>query len=879
MRLKCLFLLFFILTCSVLCADKLIVSFKNLPDTLLINKLTTFSVLIENTTQDSLSLSAKLILPEKWLSYSTNQSINILAGNKTFKLCSFKIPATTRAGKYLLKYELYDSKNTLIQTNDLSLNVPLKKEFDIDPEPLKNIYLSGDSILVSLKIKNLGNIPLNLSVNKISNKIYTLERDSLITVSPASEKLLKLKYITNKDIYESQRFLMEIPYNISFEDNSQYSAVINLNSQIIPVKSNLLDYYNYLSINARNSSFYNNNEITNSFSLNANAFLNSKREYELRVNYQNNDMTKNLLFNDNTRSSIMIYSRLFQIIYGDNSINLESSLLPSYSGRGESVAINTKLLRLKLYHLQDNYNYSNSYASSIYLRPWGYSNHWINTAFIDSSKSVNSSLKSTFNLSRYLYFDNEFALKYKQNSEQKSTANDISLTFNLNGFSFFNRYAYQPNTYTESNTQKTIINNRIYFTLLNRNVDITHELNKTDIKQKFKDTTQNISLNFNINNNLSNHFSFQKQTSDFISSSNHIINLKDEYIYLFDYNDNEFKQYSEFTYKIDKKNDINTLSQIYALDLTYTKFSPHSIKSSLQYNRDAVSMTKAYSNTINTNVSVEYILNPKMTLSGSLNYSQYLDFNHDWNLSQQNAFIWNLTDNYLLSQSFNWKLSSGICIWSTTLSLSYNNKIPLTERKDLLRLKGRLTDQNMSALEGKILVLNNRLAITNKTGEFIFPGLNKGKYTLELYNDENYVYQPALPLDLFISPDSLPSIDITRLPAAKLTGQIQYYKPVDNWFLKKEPEFYLAGSISGAKIILNKDNQEYVSYSDSNGNFSFDKLPAGSYLLKIDPADLPDNYIPDWLEKNIVLESGVEQNIKLELKEKLKRVKFKKIGE
>jgi hypothetical protein len=201
------------------------------------------------------------------------------------------------------------------------------------------------------------------------------------------------------------------------------------------------------------------------------------------------------------------------------------------------------------------------------------------------------------------------------------------------------------------------------------------------------------------------------------------------------------------------------------------------------------------------------------------------------------------------------------------------------ERKDLLRLKGRVIDSDNNPVSNKIFVLNNRLAISDKDGQFEFPALYQGSYSLNTYKDEGYVYSPDLPLDIKLSADSLSFLNIKRYDSAQISGTLELFKPENNWFLKESPEFLPFQKLSGAKIILSSETKEYIAYSDINGLFSFDKLPAGKYKIVLDKDSMPYNFIPEWTEKEMSLEYGQKITVNNQLKEKLKKVKFKKIGE
>jgi hypothetical protein len=191
--------------------------------------------------------------------------------------------------------------------------------------------------------------------------------------------------------------------------------------------------------------------------------------------------------------------------------------------------------------------------------------------------------------------------------------------------------------------------------------------------------------------------------------------------------------------------------------------------------------------------------------------------------------------------------------------LSYNIPldIPVSRRKSVGVLKGRVLDANKPEkppIPNVRLLANAVNAISNSNGEFIFPSLPPGTYSLKVSQDslgQNRVVSEKLPLTVEIKGGEATVKNLAIVTSARIKGHLNIYDfekeqmetdRESDIFRKTEKEQKLVkrGGWEGALVEISDGKETRRQVTDEKGGFAFFDMRPGTWTLKIYDYDIPD---------------------------------------
>ena len=212
-----------------------------------------------------------------------------------------------------------------------------------------------------------------------------------------------------------------------------------------------------------------------------------------------------------------------------------------------------------------------------------------------------------------------------------------------------------------------------------------------------------------------------------------------------------------------------------------------------------------------------------------------------------------------------------------TAEMSYTLQlgIPISKRKVRGNLYGTIQNLGVEKIEGIVLTMNGKTAITDEKGDFAFKGLEAGEYYLILDRSSvgiNDVADTSLPIKVKIEKGTDNSVRFSMVQGASISGFIQLSKDARHINIGgNKPTF----SMDNWLIEIKNEESIYRQLSSDNGHFSFSHLQAGQWQVKI--------YMPEQLSKylsleqdtfNISLEKGESYHIDLNASHKKRKIKY-----
>ncbi len=201
--------------------------------------------------------------------------------------------------------------------------------------------------------------------------------------------------------------------------------------------------------------------------------------------------------------------------------------------------------------------------------------------------------------------------------------------------------------------------------------------------------------------------------------------------------------------------------------------------------------------------------------------------------------------------------------------------IPVS-RKNTAVLKGRILDfRSGQGIPNVIVRVSQATVVTDEKGGFTFH-LSPDKYYLTLGGLVNKVAIQDVPMAVVLKAEEEIEIDIEVTDSAKLEGEVRIYAPKE----EGNPSVIAADGkvkergLPNLLIEITSGKRVYRRLTDSNGQFVFQDLLPGKWLLKVYEGNLPRLY---YLEKKLFaleVESAQENRISVRVMPQLRKIQF-----
>jgi hypothetical protein len=208
-----------------------------------------------------------------------------------------------------------------------------------------------------------------------------------------------------------------------------------------------------------------------------------------------------------------------------------------------------------------------------------------------------------------------------------------------------------------------------------------------------------------------------------------------------------------------------------------------------------------------------------------------------------------------------------------TMSATYtcNFGVPIKQMIKAGDLKGRITNDDEAPVEGVLLNLLNKTAITDKNGEFVFKSIVPGKHLLtvdrsKIEIDETTSIVAPIEIEIIEDHESFISFRITK--GAKLSGGFVAEK---NNTAQDEPAVKLQNIIVGLK----SEFEQFRITTDENGSFSFPVIRPGAWTFKIYINSLPAGFETENSEFAFTFTPGDKKELPIVVKPKKRNIIFK----
>lgn len=209
--------------------------------------------------------------------------------------------------------------------------------------------------------------------------------------------------------------------------------------------------------------------------------------------------------------------------------------------------------------------------------------------------------------------------------------------------------------------------------------------------------------------------------------------------------------------------------------------------------------------------------------------------------------------------------------FTLSATYSYTLGVPLKQLIKAGDVVGRITNDNEEPIEGIIINLLNKSAITNKNGEFWFRSIQPGVHLLTIDPSGLEVDEmPGIPapIEIEVIEDTKSNINIRITKGAKLTGKFVF----ENDYPSKTDELPIA--LKNIIVELKSDFELYRTVCDEQGIFSFPFVLPGSWTFRVYANSLPPGFEIEKEIYNFIFAPGEKPDLQVSLKPRKRNIIF-----
>ena len=895
-------------------------------------KIVIASYVVSNGTGSDVELYEKLKLPEApegWRTVNCEEQLIMLGVNEQkVRLMTFIVPKSCPPGKYEVTYSLYDRKHIVLMAQETFSVVVLPiVKFDTLIEKKPEVVLAGDEYNVRMRLTNRGNSTTEMKLVASTSPEYPVVIDRPgVLLEPGTSQSVNLRVTTDAELKTRTNHVLMISTETTAPDHEVVSARNSILIDLMPRLPAVVDTRHRVPTKIRLIAVGDNDAKGYQVEYSGSGYLDESNEKRIDFLFRGPDIQDRSVYGTRDAFWLNYSDRSFNLHVGDKVYSLSPLTEHLIYGRGTSADVNTEHFDVGLIYLQTRWNLPQEnefggYASYRYGDKFRIKSNILNKNK-DASVSAEPINASIYSVQANVMSGPKFKLGLEyghsfSNGSEKSR--DYAHRFTLDGnlsdklwYTLENTYAgpeysgyYSDVLYSNGTVAFPIyeklrgnLSYRIYNNNLDLNVDkpvATREYSCRGVLSYAAGSSTNLSLDYEA-----------LQRRDELSPAKYDYM---EYIWRMGagrrFRNLAFQTYYERAYFENRLGaDYKKTLHKYSL---YAHFNPS--------NRQSYSVfTRIGHNSFTGNP----IWTQNVGLTASLRLKNYLNLNISYQRNSYDSETLKSQDYLFTTLDFILPNSHSISLkarwfnidddYKEELSFFAAYEIPLSlpgcRKKSIGVLKGHVFDSDMPGeacpMSGVIVSTNGLSAITDQSGEFIFPSLNPGQYTLRFSQNTigiDRVTTTPQPILIEVQGGRTSEQNVGVSTASIIYGTVELYRLTvqeyrDYIIDGQNNTIFLAGSLESRRIqpaegdltasgvlehvlVEISDGKEILrQYTDEKGKFAFEMLRPVIWQMKIYEKNLPDHHVLERSKFQIELTSGAQEEVTVKVVPKLRSVRM-----
>lgn len=875
---------------------------------------------VTNNTDQEREFISEVKLPEGWTLITKDYPFELEPQEYDIRLLSFFVPQTALAGKYRITYFVRD-KAVPSLTGFYPIFVQVVPLIKIKAELLQapKYVIAGDSYQVIFVITNESNIETTIRTiaNSSGNFPFNMDPNDF-KLQPGESKKLNLMVETDENIQKEFKEVIQIsaeviehirPEDLSGEEeltewsktavkHEKFKAHAIATIDIIPRISIVEDRYHEIP-----------GEITFKWAIEKEKY--EKSGFQTKISGKgklDEEGKRDLEFlfkvSDNDYESIYSsYDELF-LGYKDESHKLQlgdlayflSSLTENYLyGRGiegEKVFDN---FYIKAYHMKTQRFRPGETQTGVHVNYLMNDKHKI--AFNYLNKRVdNEENKGIASLSGTVkpIKDTEISMEFSNSNKNKDNAFMLSTSGNKDNVFYYLKYIHADPDFPGYYTDMDFISSSLIVFLTDR----------LGLETYFRQERNNISLNTQKGSSFVNKFyglgcNYHLKTGTYLSFDlrsqsrvdrvpNSTIDYKeDSFRFSIGHNLKKVNLYSavELSQIGDRLTNRTVGSEYYMLNALFRPMNKVNCKGYLYWknNGDVNGITK---HNLATGLGISYKVLERTLFHFNFKNDQYKKSvqNRSFFETELNHRLLNNHTISVFGRHFSYKdpLRRDETVFMIQYSIPFG--MPVHRKKGIGGIRGKVYDiETQEPLSNVILRLNGLSAVTDKSGNFIFPSVYPGTFYLSVDRsqiDPDKMPIKKTPIEVTVKGGTDSFVEIPVGQSASFNGQVVIYQPENGgYFFDANQKLVKKGGLEN--LILEMTNGKEITrrITDNKGYFNFRELQPGKWTLKVYKNNIPEYHSLERDTFEFELKPGEEQSILINVLPKKRHIYFLKTDE
>ena len=853
-------------------------------------------VMLINNSDSSREFHLKINTPKGWSQLMEYSSVFVEKASKKVKIFSFYIGESTKVGDYTIGIDAYEkSENRKIGT--VNIPVIVEPRYEILTSILKapDYVFSGDTLSIKFVIQNLSNIEVHIQA-EIMN--INIPETRTFVLAPDSSIVTRVFVTTVKEIEFYIRNSVSLTTII--RENPETKSSISYAFNVVPSGKVKFDAYNRIPVKI-SGLFVTDNQLGDRkygamFDIKGAGTLSEKKMRMIDFHFRGPNRQGNPLLGQTDEYYVKYSSVHSKVILGDYSFSLTDLTEGPRHGRGAEYEHKLKKISVGAFINFPRYYPDIKRVISIFGSYFPSKRYKVNLGYLNKTLAADSTDIAAHLITvsgeaapfQWGSIDLEFAAGMANG--ETTMAYSTALRIKLSRYSFFFNF-----TSADKDFPGYLSNSRYISTGINAplgrkiSLNLNYNFNSTNMaldtmygSASFSDNL-NLSASYQINYNhgfsvglnmrgrqdkaTPKQFDFKEYTVR-ITARSQIkrfgINVYGAYGIMQNFLEqkegelrNIINANLSLQYQINKNLDAKCFvsyqgGQQYLTENFTRLFYGCMINANLM---NKISIAFQYQN----NYEVEEYYNDRSILSLNANY--ILNKNHEIGVGV----------NYSLKKNYLDKTQLG-----ANLHYTYTINVPVSRRKDIGSLQGKVINNGVDRVEGILFTLAGNIAISNENGEFKFPLVKTGSYFLFMDNSKlgiNTIAETPGPYKIEILPGQMYNFEVSLTKSGKITGKIII---VEDENKDKKGFIQIKEELKTMIIEASNGNEVYRVFTNQDGTFNFNDLRPGQWKVKVYDRGIPKGYKieTDEFIVNLISEQVATINVKV-LKQSL-MIKFQK---
>lgn len=847
-----------------------------------------FLVKIKNQSDSVKVFSLKLRTASyNWKQFMNYSFIRIEGNSAINKIVSINVPEYIRAGDYSIIWDIFEeSENQPVGTFTIPIRVLPKYDFRIEKVNVPGYLIAGDTVHAGFRILNLSNADIQVEANLINgnsreNRFFTIPQDSAVYTN------IVVTAAKNSVSYTQQ----SVTLSAFMKENPEITSQKTYWFDIIPSEQTKFDGYNRFPVKISSlvatGNRLNKKYFAVLYDVSGSGAIDESGNKKLTFRFRGPDRRGNPILGLNDEYYLTYLTSSNRFFIGDHNYGLSNLTESSRIGRGIKAEHHFgKITVGAFYHTPRYYpEIKNTFSvyghfnindkiqlSSGYLGKTDTLNKMANLLSVSGILKPFSWISTSFEVAAGMY----------QNLFQKAGMGNINLSTKYISSHVNVKYADQYFPGYISNSM--VISSGAKVGLKKFSLAFNYDLNNANLALD----TLYANAPYSENMNLIGFYRLNRNNSIGISANT---------ILLEDKGKNHLFHYKKYFGRIFMDNRINNFS----LNL-YGDYGK--IVNYLENNNQA-------ENIYNGQISLKHELSKLFSWSGFLKYqggkqqditgySKYyyggtlqmnfkklfliFNFQSDYELkdyyrdrsllSMQLHFQPNRQHEFDISTNYNLVKNT---LYKKDLNVQFrytlNLNLPVSKKKSIGSLSGKIISNHADKVGGIMVNLNGQKSISDKSGNFRYPALKAGNYTLTI-DDKNFDINTTTaisgPYKIEIEPGKETQFVTELTKTAKISGKIiiQEEKQEGNNF------YTISEGINKLIVEVSDGTEVFRVFTDYEGKCYFNDLRPGTWQIKIFQNGIPSGYQLVKDQFTINLEPEDEKEFDINILKKNRVIKF-----